>query len=236
MFILRKLFGKADPPSSDKEEVKQVEVYDLTPELDNAREQMEFYFSPSNVENSSFMKQLINTEPDRYCPISIFNEKFNRIVDMHLTEEELMKACQASSELEVDTARKMVRSKVPFKPDPRREYRTLYVDQLDQSETLDTLQAYFRSLFGKVLRIEMRNKNRSGGEKYFSGTAYVELQTEEQATEAVKNGIEYHGKKLPIKLLSTFKLEMKNKDAERKKERESKPNREPKKGAKPKRN
>ncbi|KAH0789002.1 la-related protein 7 [Histomonas meleagridis] len=232
MFILRKLFGKADPPSSENEEIKQQEVYDLTPELDAAREQMEFYFSPSNVENSSFMKQLINMEADRYCPIQIFNEKFNKIVAMHLTDEELMKACQASSELEVDTSRKMVRSKVPFKPDPRREYRTLYVDQLDQTETLESLQAFFRSLFGKVLRIEMRNKNRSGGEKYFSGTAYVELQTEEQANEAVKNGIEYNGKKLPIKLLSTFKQEMRNKSAER---RENKSSREPKKGAKPKR-
>lgn len=229
MFILRKLFGiKSKSNDSEKKlEEKQIpEPAELSPILLKAKNQMEFYFSPSNVDTNSFMKQLVNQEPDRYCPISVFMT-FNKIIQMNITEDELLEACNASNDLEVDFARRMVRTKVPFKPDQRREYRTVCIYGLDQEENLESLLDLFAKAFGKVLRVEMKNRNRKGGQKYFSGVAYVELESEELANKVAKEGFDYKGKKNDVKLVSDLR------NNEKAKGRNDRPKRIPKQGKKP---
>jgi hypothetical protein len=130
---------------------------------------------------------------------------------MDVTVEELVEACSASPDLELDTSRTLVRTVVPFKPDPRRDFRIIHIVGLDESETLDSLQSFFRGIFGKVLRVEMRWGNRHGGERFFTGEANVELETEDMAQQAVKRGIEFNGKTLSVQLFSVFKSELRTK-------------------------
>jgi hypothetical protein len=186
---------KGSPPAESE---------DVPPELLKIREQMEFYLSPSNVESQSYMKALISARPDRFCPISDFLT-FNRVKDMGWTEGDIADACESSSELELDPTRKLVRTVVPFQPDPRRSFRTIHVEGLAAEETLETLQAYFRSIFGKVLRVDMRYNFQPGNTRYFSGEVNVELQDEATAQRVVETGIDYRGTRKEVTLLPTFK-------------------------------
>lgn len=229
MFIIRKLFGLKPKSKECEKQVKEEpipEPVELSPILLKAKKQMEFYFSPSNVDTNSFMKQLVNQEPDRYCPISVFMT-FNKIIQMNISEDELLEACKASDDLEVDFERRMVRTKIPFKPDLRREYRTICVYGLNQDENLESLIELFTKAYGKVLRVEMKNKNRKGGQKFFSGIAYVELESEDLANKAVSDGFNYDGKKNDVKLVSDLR------NSEGMKRRNDKPMRIPKQGKKP---
>jgi lupus La protein len=183
---------------------------DTPPELLKIREQMEFYLSPSNVEHQSYMKALISARPDRFCPISQFLT-FNRVKDMGWTEAEIADACETSRELELDSTRTLVRTVVPFQPDPRRSFRTIHVEGLDADETLDSLQSYFRSIFGKVLRVDLRYNFRSGNERYFSGEVNVELENEDAAQKVLATGIEYRGQIKAVTLVPQFKQSLRPK-------------------------
>lgn len=201
MNFIRKIMGLF----SKKPEIPQIT---LTEKQEKIREQMEFYLSPSNIESSSFMKGLIEQREDRYCPIATFFT-FKRLQALEATEEDVILACTASPDLEVNEAKDMIRTVIPFKPDPRRDWRTIHVEGLEDSETLDSLQEFFRSIFPKVLRIEMRHKNLPGGEKMFSGAVNVELETEEIAEKAVAEGIVYNDKALMVSIYAQFKQHIK---------------------------
>lgn len=199
MFLLKKLFGIFSSTSESAGKTRG----ELPPELEPVREQMEFYFSPSNVEYDAYMKALIDNDAERYISVEEF-AKFNRIKSLEVTNEEILRACDASEELEVDFEKQAIRSIVPFKSDPRRICRTLNIRGFESNETLETLRAFFGTIIPKVLRIEMRNRNK-GQEKFFSGEVNVELQTEEEAQEILKKGITYKGQPLRVELLSNIK-------------------------------
>jgi lupus La protein len=190
------------PPAVEVEAEVQLEV-EQSPHLARIREQMEFYLSPSNVESQSFMKQLINARDDRYCPFNTFLT-FNRLKELGATMEDLVAACSASSDLEVDPTKTMVRTVVPFASDPRRDYRTIHISGLGPDETLDSLQKLFRSIFTRVLRIEMSCLLARGGGRVFKGDVNVELDSEDAANAAVEHGIEHRGQRLSVMLLPAF--------------------------------
>ena len=203
MFILRQI-QRWFSPSPETTEKPHIELTELQ---EKVREQMEFYLSPSNVESQSFMKSLITEREDRFCPIERFFT-FNRLAALGCSFEDVVLACEASSELELDSTRQMVRTIIPFKPDPRRDFRTIHVEGLGEDETLDTLQAFFRTIFPRVLRVEMRRKNLPGGDKIFSGEANIELETEEIAQEVCEKGIDYKGTHLQPVIFAEFKRNM----------------------------
>ena len=206
MFILRQIqswFSSAPEPKPKSRKHK----IELTELQEKVRDQMEFYLSPSNVESQSFMKSLITERDDRFCPIERFFT-FNRLAALGCTFEDVVRACEASSELELDSTKTLVRTIIPFKPDPRRDFRTIHVEGLAEDETLDTLQEFFRGIFPRVLRVEMRRKNLPGGDKVFSGEANVEVETEEIAQEACQKGINYKGVCLQPVILAEFKRGM----------------------------
>jgi hypothetical protein len=176
----------------------------LTERLRQIREQMEFYLSDSNVEASAFMKKLVLAREDRYCPLETFLT-FNRLKAIDAGEDEIRAACLASAALEVDPTGAFVRTRAPFRPDPRRDFRSIHVEQLARDETLESLQALFRDAFGTVLRVDMRYITVKGGERAFAGSANVELETEAAAQRAIEEGLPYRGEVKEIVLLSDFK-------------------------------
>ena len=177
-------------------------IIELDPHLDEIRSQMEFYFSPSNIATNQHMKMLIDQNPDRYVDVHQFMN-FNKIIELKATPEEILEACAASNELEVNG--EMIRTRVPFIDDPRRSYRTIFVKDLDPNETLQSLYDTFTPMFPpKILRIEMLKKV-VDGERVFSGRANFELLDESMAQQAVKCGIEYHGQILKPLILAEMK-------------------------------
>ena len=190
--------------SADNEEEQEQEI-ELPEHLATIREQMEFYFSDSNVEGSAFMKEQLAKRDDRYVPIQLFLT-FNRIKSLNATEEEILEACAASRFLQVDKEQMLVRSKKPFVSDPRRPYRTFTMRGFDKTETLESLQAFFKKNHVKPVKITMRRSTQKGtGEKYFSGMVDVEVDTEENAQKIVNEGLEYNGKKLRAILIPDMK-------------------------------
>jgi hypothetical protein len=122
-------------------------------------------------------------------------------------------------DLEVNSDGTLVRTKVPVRPDRRREFRTIHVEGLSKDETLESLQELFHNAIGRVLRIDRRTLKLKGGEQVFSGSANVELETEEAAQAAVENGIRYRGQVLQTVLLPEFKSTLKESASAEKKER-----------------
>ena len=179
---------------------KEEELAVVPESLEPIMSQMEFYFSPSNVEKDSFMKNQISLRDDRFVPVSIFMT-FNKIKELNVTEEEVL-----------DKELRMIRSKLPFVPDPRRKYKTIHVEGLDKDETIASLSKCFGALFPKqVMYIEMRRKSLSPKEKVFTGNANIELATEELARIAVQKGIQYKGNLIMPVLYSDFELTLKTK-------------------------
>jgi hypothetical protein len=158
------------------------------------------------------MKTLVLARDDRYCPIETFLT-FNRLRDIGATADDVRAASRASAVLEVDGGGTAVRTVVPFRPDPRRDMRTVHIERLAGDETLESLQGLFRAAFGTVLRVEMRHIAAKGGERTFAGAANVELDTEEAAQRAVAEGFAYRGEQREVVLLSDFKESLKAKTA-----------------------
>ena len=200
MGFFRRFFSICLPP--EQEVVDDVWV-ELPEKLNLIREQMAYYFSPANMEDDAFMRTAIAEDPERYVPAETFL-KFRRIQSLEATVDEILEACAACPDLQVDMENKKIRTLVPFVSDPRRAYRTINVKGLDRDETLESLREYFNACFGKVLRIGMRRITIEG-EQVFAGTADIELQTEEEAYAAVENGLLYKERLLKPILVSTLK-------------------------------
>ena len=204
MDFLRNIFGAICATDSQEDDENLPEI-ELPERLADIREQMEFYFSDANLDGDVYMKNSIAEREDRYVPVQNFL-KFNRIQKMNATVGDILDACAASRTLEVDRSHALVRSRKPFVPDPRRQYRTVSIRGFDKTETLDSLKDYFRENVGKVNKILMKKSTAKGtGEKYFSGMVDVELPTEDAAKKLVEEGLTYSGKKLKAILLPDLK-------------------------------
>jgi hypothetical protein len=213
-------FGSSAPkasPSPGEESIPD-SLPSLTPLQEQTRKQMEFYLSDSNVARDVFMKNLINAREDRYCPIETFL-RFNRLKTLGATADDIAIACQASLALEVDETKQFVRTRVPFKLDPRRLYRMIRVSGLEKDETLETLQEVFGAEFGDVPLIKLIMKGVAGGEKVFSGVAEVELGSEEVAQQAVANGVRYRDRIVKAEILANVREGLRGSAAKEKRQK-----------------
>ena len=183
---------------------KKQQAIELTPEQEQARNKLEFFFSDSNLETDKFMNKKIAENPERYVPVSVI-ATFNTIRRLNLTEEQILQAARASTKLEVKD--NMIRSVKEFQHDPRRGFRTIKVQGLNSDETLESLEEFFRAIFFQVPMIVMNRKRDENSQLVFTGTCFVELETEAVAQEAVERGIDYHGQKIFPSIVGDKKVE-----------------------------
>lgn len=166
-----------------------------------ARKQIEFYFSPANLERDAFMKQLIDSGDDRYVPIDKFFD-FNKISELGLSLEDLVEALSTSHKLEINSERTHVRSIKPFKPDPRIDYKTICIDGIDRDDTRENLEELLKKQFGTVNYLLMRNvKDKQTKKNKFCGKIEVILSSETRAKNASETGFAYKEGHLPVKIL-----------------------------------
>lgn len=201
-------FGKSNEEDSNLTEVQI-----------SARKQIEFYFSPSNLQRDAFMLSLIDQGDDRYVPISIFRQKFNKIIELGISEEDLIAALQTSPLLEVDESNKTVRTKIPFKSNSCLDYQTIHIEGFDRRETLSSLRELLDQQYGQVNYVGMKNFTDKNHQRKFSGKVDVELSSAEAATEAAKQGFPYRSKILPVSIVADLKAAEQSKEEEPKEEK-----------------
>lgn len=144
-------------------------------------QQVEFYFSDSNLLNDKFLYTTQNAN-DGWVPIQTISQ-FERM-KKYRPVETIVEALRSSPELlEVSENGEMVRRKIPL-PKNYNEIqlginkRSLVVENLPQEATLDELLKYFRAL-APVNQVRM--KKEKSKEKKFSGTCTVEFKKAEDA-------------------------------------------------------
>ncbi|KAF7271039.1 hypothetical protein GWI33_016005 [Rhynchophorus ferrugineus] len=141
-------------------------------------QQMEFYFSDSNLAKDRFLSQLISESP--YIDISVFLQ-FNKIKKLNCTIEDIQKALKKSELISLsEDGTKLCRNK-PIKINENSESCTIYVENIKADASHETLSQIF-SDFGKVVYVSIPKYKHNKENK---GFAFIEYESEEQATEAI---------------------------------------------------
>ena len=176
--------------------------------------QIEFYLSDQNLENDKKMRELIESNPDRWIDVS-FVADCQRMKINNVTPEEIILCAEHSPFLEADPITQRIRSKIPFVSDPRRKYRIISVDGINTDAGLDLQRQFFDSLFEDVRAVhpfyKIVDKNLE-----FSGKTYVELGSEEEAQKAVEHGIAFDNGVLKVELLAEIENRAKEQQSKKK--------------------
>jgi len=147
------------------------------------REQMEFYFSDSNLSKDRFINQEILKDPEGYVDLNLFL-KFNKIKSLAEDLNSLAKALDKSETLELDSTKTKVRRQVPYVAVSQDEInrRTVYVENLPTDVTHDLLKRIF-SRCGKVCYISLPKYKTT---KEIKGFAFIEFDSRQSAKNAIK--------------------------------------------------
>lgn len=144
------------------------------------KEQMEFYFSDSNLHKDRFLKKAIDATTDGYIELSTFL-KFNRI--RALTEEVKVIAdaiAYKSELLQINEDRTKVKRIKPLSELKDVDQRTVYVEYLPNTADHEWVKKLF-SVCGKVSYVSLPKYHTTGDLK---GFGFVEFETEEAAKRA----------------------------------------------------
>jgi len=144
-------------------------------------QQMEFYFSDSNLTKDRMLSQLIQEDAEGYLDVSIFL-KFNRIRKLTPNIEDITKAINKSTLIELSDDKTKIRRKEPIKIKENVDQCTIYVERLKSDTTHDWLKSIF-SEFGNVVYVSIPKYKHNG---MIKGFAFVEFETEEEAKIAVE--------------------------------------------------
>lgn len=141
-------------------------------------QQMEFYFSDSNLTKDRFLSQLISQ--NQYVDVELFL-KFNKIRKLNCTVEDIQKAIRKSDIIELSEDGQKISRKKPIKIKENVDACTIYLENIKADATHETLSQIF-SDFGTVVYVSIPKYKHNKANK---GFAFIEYETEEQAKEAI---------------------------------------------------
>ncbi|KAG2386360.1 hypothetical protein C9374_002806 [Naegleria lovaniensis] len=139
------------------------------------REQVEFYFSDSNLPKDKFLRSLVANNPEGYVELKTI-ASFNRMKQLTTDMDVIVSAIKKSAMLEVDSEGKLVRRITALPENDTTVARSLYAKgfPLDEKITnLDTVKTFFDA-FGKVMCVRMRREKNGT----FKGSVFVEFDSE----------------------------------------------------------
>ncbi|XP_067008323.2 la-related protein 7 [Anabrus simplex] len=142
-------------------------------------QQMEFYFSDSNLLKDRFLGKLVHDSG--YVDLSVFLT-FNRIRRLTSSVEDLAKALKNSEMLTVSEDGTKICRVTPVKVKENVDDCTIYVEQLPPDADHDWLRGIF-SAYGKVAYVSIPKYRGSGKVK---GFAFVEFDTPEEANRTLE--------------------------------------------------
>ena len=196
-------------------------------ELDRKiREQVEFYFSDSNLPKDKFLRNLVANNPEgcKYKPtewslILIDVElntiaAFNRMKQLTTDLSVIVAALRKSAMLEIDAEGKLIRRITALPENDTANPRSLYAKGFPLDEkiaNIDTIKAFFEP-FGKVLCVRMRKEKKSNALK---GSVFVEFDSESTVNSlAGKTDLKFREEDAPL-LLETKQQHFERKRKER---------------------
>ncbi|KAK9878744.1 hypothetical protein WA026_023675 [Henosepilachna vigintioctopunctata] len=142
-------------------------------------QQLEFYFSDSNLTKDRFLSQLIREDP--YVELSQFL-KFNKLRKLTESIDDLRKVIKKSDILELSEDNEKVRRKTPMIAKENVDECTIYVERISADANHEFLATIF-SDFGKVVYVSIPKYRHNQMNK---GFAFVEFETEQDAQNAVR--------------------------------------------------
>ncbi|XP_063700918.1 la-related protein 7 [Culicoides brevitarsis] len=177
------------------------------------RQQLEFYFSDSNLTKDRYLNQLVKNSPDGYVEISEFL-KFNKIKALTQTVEDIAKAVSGSELLALSEDSTKVKRKTELQVKADADECTLYVESLPKSATHDYVKEIF-SKYGNVVYVSLPRFKHSRRIKEFG---FVEFENQEglkKAVEAFKqwNGVLMYEDADPDKLQSVISFNEEQKES-----------------------
>ncbi|KAL3275516.1 hypothetical protein HHI36_020275 [Cryptolaemus montrouzieri] len=137
-------------------------------------QQMEFYFSDSNLSKDRYLSKLIQEDP--YIDISVFM-RFNKIRKLTESIDDLRKAISKSEILEISEDTQKVRRNTPIKVKENEDDCTIYVERISSDANHEFLSAIF-SDFGSVAYVSIPKYKHNQMNK---GFAFIEFDTKKEA-------------------------------------------------------
>jgi len=156
------------------------------------KQQIEFYFSDSNLRRDAFLKSTIEADPERFVNISILLT-FNRLKSLTDDPEKVASSIHDSNMVELSTCGSKIRRIHELNPIDTSKERTLYAKGYptdDSDLTIDQITEIF-SNFGNVMMVRLRKDKISSK---FNGSCFVEFKTEEEMKSAVAAAHDEDGK------------------------------------------
>ncbi|XP_067124291.1 la-related protein 7 [Centruroides vittatus] len=146
------------------------------------REQMEFYFSDSNLLRDKFLQQTISDSKDGYIDIELFM-KFNKIRALTKESRDVANAVSSSSIIKLNEDKTKLKRILPVTKRENIDDCMIYVERLPSGVDHDWLKSVF-SNFGTVLYVSLPRFKPTGKPKGFS---FIEFET----PESVKRACQY---------------------------------------------
>lgn len=141
-------------------------------------QQMEFYFSDSNLSKDRFLSQLLSQSP--YIDIDVFL-KFNKIRKLNCNIEDIQKALRNSTVIRVSEDGTKVKRNKAIKVNENVDLCTIYVENIKADSDHESLSQIF-SDFGNVVYVSIPKYKHNKANK---GFAFIEYENEDQAKEAI---------------------------------------------------
>ncbi|ESO99610.1 hypothetical protein LOTGIDRAFT_141846 [Lottia gigantea] len=155
--------------------------------LKNVKDQMEFYFSDSNLQKDRFIKHEMDKNTDTYVPIDMFL-KFNKMKTMTEDLSIIIKAVDKSKKLELNEDKTQVKRIHPFIQRDVHEIdsRTVYVECLPRNVNHDWMKTVF-SECGKINYVSLPIYKSTGDPKGFGFVEFDSVHSASKACELLNN-------------------------------------------------
>ncbi|VDH92774.1 La-related protein 7 [Mytilus galloprovincialis] len=149
------------------------------------KQQMEFYFSDSNLNRDRFMKKQIVDAEDGYISLDIFL-RFNKIKDMTLDASVIASALKKSKLLQVSEDGSKVKRTKPVSSAKDIDDRTVYVECLPHNVDHEYIRKIFDSC-GSILYVSIPRYKSTGDSKGFAFIEFDSIQSAHKACEELNN-------------------------------------------------
>ncbi|KAF7456137.1 La domain-containing protein [Cryptosporidium felis] len=155
--------------------------------LDKIRQQVEFYFSDSNIRHDKYLRSKLMEFKfnDFGLPVSLISS-FNRMVQLNATVQDIITSISSSKKLFVNFETQTIHRNKPINLDSCSvipHERMLFIKRIPKNWDHNNLRALIGT-FGNVLVVKLPKINKSNVRRHYG---FVEMETAKQATEAIEN-------------------------------------------------
>ncbi|CAL1286637.1 unnamed protein product [Larinioides sclopetarius] len=147
------------------------------------REQMEFYFSDSNLARDGYLQDLLSTSTEGYVDLEIF-KAFNKIRELTDDVNAIVAALSKSTILQVNEEKTKVRRVTPMGKPKDFDACTLYVEKLPSHAD----HKWIKDMFERFGRVDYINIPRYKVSNKIKGFAFIEFSD----PESVKKACEFY--------------------------------------------